>query len=99
MKGSRRFSSTKRCWIRTSDQRLNLIACPRPGHPNTPPSGEAIEGGDVVDAEILLASAPLEPTRRRVLPFLLTPIDRQVEQAVAVVHRLDAADRRPVGLE
>ncbi len=42
---------------------------------------------------------PLWPAGRRVLPRLLSPVDGQVEQPVAVVHRLDAAPRRPVSLE
>jgi hypothetical protein len=47
----------------------------------------------------LLACKPLRPAGRRVLPRLLPPVDGQVDQPVAVVHRLDAAPRRPVSLE
>ena len=41
----------------------------------------------------------LWPSGRRVLPGFLTPVHREVHQRVAVVHRLDAAVVRPVGLE
>src|SRR6202007_1544357 len=41
----------------------------------------------------------LEPAGRPVFSRLLPPVDGQVEQLVAVVHRLDAAPRRPVSLE
>src|SRR5215212_1180739 len=48
----------------------------------------------------LLALTPsLGPASRRVLPLLLPPIDCEVKQSVAVVHRLDAAPRGPVRLE
>src|SRR5947209_10272698 len=50
--------------------------------------------GTSVYSELLLAFKPLWPARRRVLPHLLPPVDGQVEQPVAVIHRLDAADRR-----
>src|SRR5262249_18010032 len=56
-------------------------------------------GGTSINAEILLAFESLRPAGRRVLPGLLPPVDGQVEQAIAVVHRFDAAPRRPVGLE
>src|SRR5215472_913962 len=51
-----------------------------------------------IGTEILRTFDPLRPAGRRVLPRLLPPVDRQVEQPIAVVHRLDAANRRPVGL-
>src|SRR5579864_5894606 len=38
----------------------------------------------------MAAFRPLRPAGRRVLPPLLPPVDGQVEQPVAVVHRLDA---------
>ena len=47
----------------------------------------------------VLAFPPLRPAGRRVLPRLLPPVDRHVEQSVAVAHRLDTAPRRPVSLE
>src|SRR6202043_3361073 len=56
-------------------------------------------GGTSIGTDILLAFKPLWPAGRRVLPRLLTPVDGQVEQPVAVVHRLAAAPRRPVSLE
>ena len=34
-----------------------------------------------------------------ILPPLLPPVNRQVEQPIAVIHRLDAAPRRPASLE
>src|ERR1017187_1747892 len=56
-------------------------------------------GGTSIGTGNLLAFKPLWPAGRRVLPRLLPPVDGQVEQPVAVVHRLDAAPRRPVSLE
>src|SRR5579863_10007402 len=56
-------------------------------------------GGTPIGTDILLALEPLGPAGWRVLPHLLPPVDRQVEQPVAVIHRLDAAARRPVSLE
>ncbi len=48
----------------------------------------------------MIGLAPaLWPAVGRVFKVLLPPIDGQVEQAVTVVHRLDAATGRPVGLE
>src|SRR5262249_49690674 len=55
--------------------------------------------GTSIDTEILLAFKPLWPARRGVLPHLLPPVDRQIEQSIVVIHRLDAADRRPISLE
>src|SRR6202011_4894846 len=49
--------------------------------------------------EILLAFKLLWPAGWRILPRLLPPVDGQVEQPVAVIHRLDAAYLRPVSLE
>src|ERR1017187_264650 len=43
--------------------------------------------------------AVLWPTGGRVLPLLLAPIDGQVEQSIAVIHRLYAANCGPVSLE
>src|ERR1700733_3313453 len=40
-----------------------------------------------------------KPAGRRVFPQLLTAVDGQVEQPIAIIHRLDAAYRRPVSLE
>src|SRR5476649_2526833 len=56
-------------------------------------------GGTSTGTGILLAYKPVWPASRRVLPLLLSPVHRQVVQIVAVVHRLDAAPRRPVSLE
>ena len=56
-------------------------------------------GGTSIGTEILLAFKPLWPAGRRVLPRLLPPIDGQVQQPIAVIHRLDAATCRPVSLE
>src|SRR5712692_5390531 len=56
-------------------------------------------GGTSIGTGNLLAFKPLWPAGRRVLPRLLPPIDGQVEQPIAVIHRLDAAHRRPVRLE
>ena len=56
-------------------------------------------GGTSIGTGNLLALKPLWPAGRRVLPRLLPPVDGHVEQPVAVIHRLDAAYRRPVSLE
>jgi hypothetical protein len=56
-------------------------------------------GGTSIGTEVLLATKPLWPAGRRVLPRLLPPVDRQVEQPIAVIHRLDAANCGPVSLE
>jgi hypothetical protein len=45
-------------------------------------------GGTSIGTEMLLAFPLLWPAGRRVLPRLLSPVDRHVEQSVAVVHRL-----------
>src|SRR4029077_21022748 len=58
-----------------------------------------LDDGTSIGTAIVLAFRPLWPAGRRVLPTLLPPIDAQVEQPIAVIHRLDAAPRRPVGLE
>src|SRR6516162_9151216 len=58
-----------------------------------------LDDGTSIGTVRVLPFRPLWPAGRRVLPPLLPPVDRQVEQTVAVVHRLDAAPRRPVGLE
>src|SRR6516225_2370104 len=55
--------------------------------------------GTPIGTEVLLACKPLWPAGRRVLPLLLPPVDGQVEQPVAVIHRLAAASRRPISLE
>src|SRR5579862_3616971 len=55
--------------------------------------------GTSIGTEILLAFEPLRPACRRVLPLLLTPVERQVEQPEAVVHILGAATCRPVSLK
>src|ERR1022692_1342075 len=52
-----------------------------------------------ISTVIVLAFRSLWPAGRRVLPPLLSPIDGQVEQSIAVIHRLYAAPRRPVSLE
>src|SRR5438034_2541713 len=56
-------------------------------------------GGTSIGTEILLAFKPSWPAGRRVLPLLLPPVDGQVEQPIAVIHRLDAANCGPVSLE
>jgi transposase len=43
--------------------------------------------------------ALLWPPGRRVLPWLLTPVDSQIEQVIIVIHHLDPAARRPVSFE
>jgi hypothetical protein len=58
-----------------------------------------LRDGTFIGTHTLLAFPPLWPAGRRVLPHLLPPVDGQVEQPVAVVHRLDAAHPRPVSLE
>src|SRR6516162_4033191 len=55
--------------------------------------------GAPIDTVVVFALRPPRPAGRRVLPPLPPPIDGQVEQPIAVVHRLDAAPRRPVSLE
>src|SRR5207237_3896045 len=47
----------------------------------------------------VLAFRLLWPAGGRILPRLLPPVDGQVEQPIAVIHRLDAAPGRPVSLE
>src|ERR1700730_537548 len=80
------------------------------GRPGSAPAGSQVVripglqagplgGGTSIGTDILLAFKPLWPAGRRVLPRLLSPVDGQVEQPVAVIHRLDAAYRRPVNLE
>src|SRR5919197_2978232 len=56
-------------------------------------------GGTSIGTHMLLALSRLWPAGRRVLPRLLPPVDGQVEQTVAVIHRLDAATRGPARLE
>ena len=56
------------------------------------------DGASVVTV-VVPAFRPLRPAGRRLLPPLLPPVDGQVEQRVAIAHRLDAATRRPVSLE
>jgi len=56
-------------------------------------------GGTSIGTDTLLACKPLWPAGRRVLLRLLPPVDGQVEQDIAVIHRLDAAARSPVSLE
>src|ERR1700729_3018427 len=56
-------------------------------------------GGTSIGTDSLLAFKPLWPAGRRVLPCLLPPVDRHVEQIVAIVHRLATAPRCPVSLE
>src|SRR5580698_9197001 len=58
-----------------------------------------LDDGTTFSPVTVLAFRPLWPASRRVLPALLPPVDGQVEQPVAVIHRLDAAPRRPVSLE
>jgi len=58
-----------------------------------------LSGGTSIDTEILLTFKPLRPACRRVLPHFLAPVNGQVEQPTAVIHRLDAANCGPVGLE
>ena len=58
-----------------------------------------LDDGTSIDAVRVHAFRPLWPASRRVLPRLLPPVDGQVEQPIAVIHRLDAAPRRPVSLE
>src|SRR5262245_26666217 len=55
--------------------------------------------GTSIGTVLVLAFRPLWPAGRRVLPCLLAPVDGQVEQPVAVIHRLDTAPRRPVSPE
>src|SRR4029453_11354831 len=57
------------------------------------------DGTSIGTVRMLLAVPPLRPAGRRVLPTLLPPVDRHVEQSVAVAHRLNAPPRRPVSLE
>src|SRR5664279_1484937 len=39
-----------------------------------------------IDTEVLLVFGPMRPAGRRVLPFLLPPVDSYIEQPTAVVH-------------
>lgn len=69
-----------------------------PGRPNTQPSGETAGGWDVHRYGIapLVRSQTVVASRSASPPRLLPPIDRQVEQPIAVIHRLDAANCGPV---
>jgi hypothetical protein len=57
-----------------------------------------LRGGTSISTQ-RVHNVPLRLASRRVLPRLLPPVDRQVEQPIAVIHHLDAARRRPVSLE
>src|ERR1017187_9985652 len=76
------------------------------------PQARPLGGGTLVGTRVLLDlmrrrvvttkeihDVRLWPTARRILPRLLPSVHGQVEQAVAVIHRLYAAYRRPVCLE
>jgi hypothetical protein len=63
------------------------------------PQARPLDDGTSIGTVIMLAVRPLWPAGRRVLPPLLPPVDGQVEQPVAIIHRLDATPRCPVGLE
>src|SRR5579863_8317706 len=52
-----------------------------------------------ISAVTVLPVRTLRPAGRRILPPFLPPIDREVEQRIAVAHPFDAAPRRPVRLE
>src|ERR1035441_3029658 len=43
--------------------------------------------------------ALLRPASRRVLPWLLPPVDGQVKQVIVVIHHLDTACSRPVSFK
>ena len=59
-----------------------------------------LRDGPAVATKRMVGFAPvLWPAGRRFFPILLPPIDCQVEQTLTVVHRLDAATGRPIGLE
>src|SRR6516164_3325867 len=58
-----------------------------------------LHDGTTIDAVRVHVFWQLWPAGRRVLPMLLPAVDSEVEQAIAVVQRLDAAPRRPVSLE
>src|SRR4030095_12853438 len=64
-----------------------------------PPARPLGDGTSIGTVRMLLAVPPLRPAGRRVLPTLLPPVDRHVEQSGAVAHLLNAAPRRPVRLE
>src|SRR5262249_42818971 len=55
------------------------------------PSGRAAASARV--------GALLWPVGGRVLPLLLSPVDGQIEQVIAVIHHLDASRSGPVSLE
>src|SRR5579872_7305794 len=58
-----------------------------------------LSGGASIGTEILLALKSLWPAGRRVLPRFLPSVNRQVKQAITVIHFLDTAGRRPVCFE
>src|SRR5215831_17312256 len=58
-----------------------------------------LDNGTSIGAVWVLNFRTLWPAGRRVLPRFLPPVDCQVEQAIAVIHRLYAAYRGPVSLE
>jgi hypothetical protein len=70
-----------------------------PARQDARPSAEAAGRGGVHRYGMPVAFPPCGPAGRRGLPRRLPPVDRHVEQSMAVVHRLDAARRRRVSPE
>ena len=85
---------TSRCGAGTESAAASAQIVRMPGVEARP-----LGDGTSIGTEVLLACKPLWPAGRRVLPLLLPPVDGQVEQPVAVIHRLAAASRRPISLE
>src|SRR5262249_12517723 len=103
----------KRCWstfLRPSSPSSWSLACSKPTSSCSTRSGSQVvripglqarplDDGTCIGTVRMLVLRLLWPASRRVLPRLLPPVDRHVEQSVTVAHHLDAASRRPVRLK
>jgi hypothetical protein len=58
-----------------------------------------LNNGTSIGTVLVRTFRPFWPAGWRIFPGFLPPVDRQVEQPVAVIHSLDAAPRRPLSLE
>jgi hypothetical protein len=87
-RGGRRYGSAIRCGAGTKSAAVSAQIVRMPGLQARP-----LSGGTSIDSEILLTFKPLLSACRRVLPHFLAPVNGQVEQPIAVIHRLDAANR------
>lgn len=93
-RGGRRFGSAIRCGAGTKSAACQCQIVRMPSLQT-----RSLSGGTSIDTEMLLTFKPLRPACRRVLPHFLAPINGEVEQPIAVIHRLKAANCGPLGLE